>query len=480
MDKTAHLPPLSIAVQAHAGEIGSLPDIDPSKLIIQPAATLKPVPAAETLIFGQTMTDHMLEMDFDPESGWSAPVIKPYAALTLEPCSSIFHYTPALFEGMKAFVGPDGKARLFRPNLNMQRMARSTDRAALPDFDAHALLELIKELVRVEKRWIPTRPGYSLYIRPTLIGTRASIGVSASTHAKLFVIVTPSGPYWPTGFKPLALFAETDSVRSWPGGTGAYKLGINYTPTFRPQREAAKLGYQQILWILKGEKDEAGNYEEIVTEAGAMNFFAVVRRTDGALDLITPPLDGTILPGVTRTSILDLCAHINESSSPLRQFITFPPLVSSPAITDTATAEKEKAAAALVSPPPSTRSSPSSSTPVLPPTEVPEPSSSAAPSELAQLHPREAKITIADLERWAASGALLEAFGSGTAVVIAPVKRIGIYRPKGASANEEREVRDIVLPEYEGGLGPVAGVMYRSLAAVYEGRAQVGGWSVEC
>ncbi|KAG9104690.1 hypothetical protein FRC06_000076 [Ceratobasidium sp. 370] len=177
-------------------------------------------------------------------------------------------------------------------------------------FDANELLKMIKKLVQLEKRWIPKLEGYSLYIRPTMIGTRPAIGVAASSHACLYVICSPTGPYFTTGYKPVSLWAEQDAVRSWPGGTGAYKLRINYAPCFKPQREAAKKGYQQILWIL-GENQQ-------ITEVGQMNFFAVFRRDDGGFDAITPALDGTILPSVTCNSVLGL---VNSSSSPIANFI---------------------------------------------------------------------------------------------------------------------------------------------------------------
>lgn len=135
------------------------------------------------------------------------------------------------------------------------------------------LLELIKQLVAVDKRWIPRLPGYSLYIRPTIIGTRPQLGVAASDHALLYVIMCPTGPYFNLGPKPISLLAEYENVRSWPGGTGAFKLGLNYAPCFEPQRRAAEMGYMQILWLL-GE-------ERRITEAGAMNFFIAVQRDDG-------------------------------------------------------------------------------------------------------------------------------------------------------------------------------------------------------
>ncbi|KAK0199515.1 aminotransferase [Desarmillaria ectypa] len=278
--------------------ISSVPDLDASKLTITLANSLKPVPAPESLVFGSVATDHMLVVSFDPSTGWSAPEIKPYAPLSLDPMSSCFQYCTSVFEGMKAYIGPDGKARLFRPEKNMARLARSAERCALPPFSQDAVLTLVKRLVSVEKRWIPALEGYSLYVRPTIIGTRAALGVAASDYALLYVIVTPAGPYFKqTPAKPISLLAVSNSVRAWPGGTGGHKLGLNYAPGLLPQRIAAKKGYDQILWVLG----------DVVTEAGMMNVFVVIKREGGnGVDVITPELDGTILPGVTRMSVLEL------------------------------------------------------------------------------------------------------------------------------------------------------------------------------
>lgn len=155
----------------------------------------------------------------------------------------------------------------------------------LQSFDTNALLKLIKKLVMVDARWIPSLPGYSLYIRPTLIGTRPALGVAASTHATLYVILSPTGPYFPPSLTTprrrswISLLASSTNVRAWPGGTGAYKLGLNYSPCFQPQKEASKLNYSQILWLLPVEIE--GRKEWKVTECGQMNFMCVVRRDDG-------------------------------------------------------------------------------------------------------------------------------------------------------------------------------------------------------
>lgn len=368
---TAVTKPEAIApsLSANAQGLGipdDLPGLDASKLLINCSDKLKELPPPEKLVFGQTMTDHMLIMDYSPESGWSAPVIKPYAPLELDPACSVFHYTPALFEGMKAFLDPSGQPRLFRPDLNMRRMSTSADRVALPHFDENELLKLIRQLVHLEARWIPNIQGYSLYIRPTMIGTRPAIGVAASTHACLYVICSPTGPYFPTGYKPVSLWAEQDAVRSWPGGTGAYKLGINYAPCFKPQREAARKGYQQILWIL-GENQQ-------ITEVGQMNFFVVFKREDGDWDVVTPALDGTILPGVTRDSVLSLI-RADKASSPLANFSH-------------------------------------------------------------KLHAHERTLTLPEVKQLADEGRLVESFGVGTAAIICPIGRIG-YQDKSTGTTSE-------------------------------------------
>ncbi|KAJ3476897.1 hypothetical protein NLI96_g10841 [Meripilus lineatus] len=384
----------------HAPLKAKLAELDASKLTITLSETLKPVPPPETLVFGKTMTDHMLYVTYEPEVGWSAPEIKPYGPLTLDPASSCFQYCPNVFEGMKAYTGPDGKPRLFRPELNMARMRRSADRVALPRFDTDQLLILIRRIVEIEARWVPKAKGHSLYIRPTIIGTRPSLGVQASDHAVLYVILSPTGPYFRTGSRPVALLAVDEHVRSWPGGTGGFKLALNYAPTFMPAQLAAKKGYDQILWLL-GE-------DRRITEAGAMNFFAVVKRDDGDLDVITPPIDGTILPGVTRDSCLALAsAHPSRTSLP------------------------------------------------------------NLPNSLV-LHTHEQLITIPQLFEWSEQGRLLEAFCVGTAVVVATVGRIGY------------DDKDVVLPKYEGGMGPVAKALYERIVDLQEGKIEWEGWSVPC
>ncbi|PVF95766.1 branched-chain amino acid aminotransferase II [Serendipita vermifera] len=408
-------------------DLPELAPLDASKLQIKRAKDLKTVPEPSTLVFGAAKTDHMLIVEYDPASGWGIPLIKQYEPLQLDPASHCLHYSTNLFEGMKAYIGPDGTPLLFRPHLNMARMTRSAERLALPSFDPDALLALIKQLVLVERRWIPTEPGYSLYIRPTLIGTRPAMGVVASSHATLFTIVSPTGPFFKDNdparpVKPVSLYASYDHVRAWPGGTGAFKLGGNYAPCFMPQVHAAKEGYQQILWLLGDSKKEISQ-EEIkadskrpemrITEAGQMNFFAVLVREDGDFDLVTPPLDGTILPGVTRDSCLALARHHNLGLS-------------------------DPSYACLPNIPSSRR-----------------------------VYPIERIITVEELVRSNAENRVLEVFAAGTAAVVCPIGRIG-YRGE-----------DIVFPAYPSGFGPVSKAMLDALQSIFVGQVK-SDWSVRC
>ncbi|XP_026248146.1 branched-chain-amino-acid aminotransferase, cytosolic isoform X1 [Urocitellus parryii] len=270
-------------------------------LIITPATILKEKPDPNTLVFGTVFTDHMLTVEWSSEFGWEKPHIKPFQNLSLHPGSSTLHYAVELFEGLKAFRGVDNKIRLFRPELNMERMCKSAVRATLPVFDKEELLECIQQLVQLDQEWVPYSTSASLYIRPTFIGTEPSLGVKKPTKALLFVILSPVGPYFSSGtFNPVSLWANPKYVRAWKGGTGDCKMGGNYGSSLFAQSEAAENGCQQVLWLY-GEDNQ-------ITEVGTMNLFLYWINEDGEEELATPPLDGIILPGVTRRCILDL-AH---------------------------------------------------------------------------------------------------------------------------------------------------------------------------
>jgi len=265
----------------------------------------KPKPDPNNLVFGKAFSDHLLNIDWTLQDGWGKPEIVPLEDFKIHPAAKCFHYGIELFEGMKAYRGVDQKIRMYRPDKNMIRMKSSAVRSAFPDFDADELIKCIKELVSVDQDWVPNSTSSSLYIRPTMIATEPTLGVSASTHTKLFVMTGPVGPYFPTGFNPVSLLADPKYCRAWTGGSGSYKMGANYAPTILPQIEAIKQNCQQVLWLY------GDNHQ--VTEVGTMNFFMSWINEDGDLELITPPLDsGLILPGVTRGSLLELAKNWNE------------------------------------------------------------------------------------------------------------------------------------------------------------------------
>jgi branched-chain amino acid aminotransferase len=238
----------------------------------------------------------MLDVDWNETEGWSAPRISPRHNLQLDPACSVFHYAMEAFEGMKAFRDPSGKLRLFRPDMNMARLNRSSGRVGLPSFSEEDLLVCIKKLVEIDQDWCPTGHGFSLYIRPCIISTHPVVGVMMPGMAKLFVIMSPVGPYYPTGWKAVKLLCSEGYVRAFPGGTGQYKVGGNYALCMVPQHEAHVKGYSQVLWV----------FERKCTEVGTMNFFVLWKLPSGQRELVTCPLADMILPGVTRDSVLQL------------------------------------------------------------------------------------------------------------------------------------------------------------------------------
>lgn len=279
-----------------------------SDLVIEQSKNKKAKPEnPETVPFGHVFTDHMLEIDFDANNGgWGTPKIVEFGNLSLHPASSSLHYAVELFEGMKAYRSASGEIVMFRPDMNMKRMHRSAHRSALPDFDMDEMQLCIQKLVDLERDWVPDNPKASLYIRPTMIGTEPSLGVSPPTKAKCFCILCPVGPYFPTGgFNPVSLHADPSVVRAFEGGSGNYKMGANYGPTIYPHMMAMKQGHQQILWLYGDD--------HYITEVGTMNILIYWKNKQGELELVTPPIEqGVILPGVTRDSLLTLAREWNE------------------------------------------------------------------------------------------------------------------------------------------------------------------------
>lgn len=281
--------------------------LDSSKLSVTKISTPSAKTPKEKLTFGHSFTDHILSIEWDASTGWATPEIKPFLNLSLHPASVVFHYGFELFEGLKAYRDVNGKLRMFRPDMNMKRMNKSAERIVLPKFDGDELIKLIAKLVELDQSFVPEGEGYALYIRPTLIGTDAHLGIGTPTKALLYVICSPVGPYYATGFKAVTLEATDYATRAWPGGCGDKKLGANYAPCILPQKQAASRGYQQNLWVFGPEKN--------ITEVGAMNAFFVFKDAKtGVKELVTAPLDGTILEGVTRDSILELAKTKLDSS----------------------------------------------------------------------------------------------------------------------------------------------------------------------
>ena len=258
------------------------------------AETRKPLPDPDTLVFGKTFTDHMFLMNYDAGQGWHDPRIVPYGPLSLEPSCMVFHYAQELFEGMKAYRTPEGKVQLFRPMENALRFNSSCERMCVPAIDPDFFVDTVKALVKVDQAWVPNKKGASLYIRPFVFATDPSLGVHAS-HSYLFVIILcPVGSYYAEGINPVKIYVEDADVRAVRGGTGYTKCGGNYAASLRAGERAEEKGYSQVLWL-------DGVERKYIEEVGAMN---VLFKIDGKV--VTPALTGSVLPGITRKSCLEL------------------------------------------------------------------------------------------------------------------------------------------------------------------------------
>jgi branched-chain amino acid aminotransferase len=257
--------------------------------------TLKEKPLDESnLGFGRIFTDYMLLMKRSRENGWYYAGIVPYGDLAISPAALVLHYAQEVFEGLKAYRSPDGRVLLFRPWDNMKRMELSAERMDMRPFDADFLLNSLYELIRIEKDWIPKAPGTSLYIRPTYIGVDPYVGIASAEEYYLYVILSPVGAYYAQGLAPVDIYVATKYVRSVKGGTGDHKAGANYAISLKASSLAHKNGFSQVLWL-------DGRENRYIEEVGSMNIFF---KIDG--ELITPPLGGTILAGITRDSIITL------------------------------------------------------------------------------------------------------------------------------------------------------------------------------
>lgn len=254
----------------------------------------KEKPASDKLGFGVHFTDHMFTMDYTEGKGWHDPQIVPYSPLTLDPAAMVFHYGQAVFEGLKAYRNQEGKVRLFRPDQNFKRMNRSLERMSMPLIDEEFMVEALKQLVAVDKEWIPTESGQSLYIRPFVIATEPCFGVRASYTYKLVIVLSPVGAYYAGGMKPVKIYVENNYVRAVRGGTGNAKVAGNYAGSLKAQVEAKEKGYEQVLWL-------DGVENKYIEEVGSMNVFFKVKG-----EVWTPALNGSILEGITRDSTIQL------------------------------------------------------------------------------------------------------------------------------------------------------------------------------
>jgi branched-chain amino acid aminotransferase len=254
----------------------------------------KPRPPSTDLGFGQYFTDHMFLMDFEAGRGWHSPRIVPYAPLSIDPAASVLQYAQGLFDGFKAIRGQDGKIRLFRPDRHCARMTHGATRMSMPMLQPDVMLQAVMEFVRVEQDWVPSAPNTALYLRPTLIGTEAFLGVRPSRAYTFYIIASAVGAYYAEGFNPVSIWIEEDNVRAARGGLGAVKAGANYAASLYAAERARAKGYAQVLWTDAAE-------HKYLEEVGTMNLFVQIGDT-----FLTPPLEGSILDGVTRNSIITL------------------------------------------------------------------------------------------------------------------------------------------------------------------------------
>lgn len=255
----------------------------------------KQKPADETKLgFGKKFSDHMFVMNYTEGKGWFDPRIVPYGSFEMDPATVVFHYAQELFEGMKAYRTADGHVQLFRPDCNAHRFMDGCDRMGIPPIPAEDFEQAVKALVKVDEDWVPHSDGASLYIRPFVFATDVGLGVHSSKNYTFCIIAAPSGAYYAEGLNPVKIYVEDDYIRAAPGLTGAVKCGGNYAASIKAGELAAKKGYAQVLWLDGVEK-------KYVEEVGSMN---IMFKIDG--EIYTAPCVGTVLPGVTRRSIIEL------------------------------------------------------------------------------------------------------------------------------------------------------------------------------
>ena len=263
---------------------------------ITKTANPQPKPAAgQKLGFGKIFTDHMFIMNYTEGKGWHDPRIEPFHNISLSPAAMVYHYGQEMFEGLKAYKGADGKVFLFRPDMNAKRTNSTNDRLVIPQIPEEDFVQAVSAVVDVDRDWVPTEPGTSLYIRPFIIATDEFLGVAPSKTYLFMIILSPSGAYYESGLAPVGIWIEDEYVRAVRGGIGFAKTGGNYAASLIAQQKAHDAGFSQVLWL-------DGVERKYIEEVGAMNIFFKI-----AGKVVTPSLNGSILPGITRNSVLQLC-----------------------------------------------------------------------------------------------------------------------------------------------------------------------------
>jgi branched-chain amino acid aminotransferase len=258
------------------------------------AEKLKTHPEDSTLGFGTVFTDYMFNMDYNPKKGWHNPRIEPYGPIVMDPSTMVLHYGQAIFEGLKAYRTDSGEIQLFRPQDNLKRLNTSGYMLCIPELDEAFVLEALLKLLNIEKDWVPSTSGTSLYIRPTIIATDPYIGLRSSSSYRFFIILSPVGAYYPEGFNPVKIWVTTEYVRAVRGGVGQAKTAGNYAASLYATDLAHKDGYTQVMWL-------DGVELKYVEEVGSMNIFFIIGD-----ELCTPELNRSILAGVTRDSVIKL------------------------------------------------------------------------------------------------------------------------------------------------------------------------------
>ncbi|WP_417913624.1 branched-chain amino acid aminotransferase [Candidatus Electronema sp. JM] len=276
------------------------------EITLRKAETLKEKPDEGNLGFGRHFTDHMFVMRWSVGQGWQDAEIRPYGPFSLDPAAMVLHYSQEIFEGLKAYHGADGSIILFRPLDNLRRLNRSAVRMCMPEIPAEEVLEALKQMITLDRGWVPQAPGASLYIRPAMIATEAAVGLHPANEYLFFIICCPVGAYYAEGFKPTKMFVEDRYVRATAGGVGEAKTGGNYAASLKAFADAKAKGCTQVLWLDAAER-------KYVEEVGTSNIFFVIGG-----ELVTPPLGGTILPGITRDTVLKLAADWGIKASERR------------------------------------------------------------------------------------------------------------------------------------------------------------------